>query len=61
MILDEVLSPQNMKMNGQFKRTWKYFLHVLSFLLEFHVVDYLTAKKQSLVSALCITSCPIGV
>jgi len=47
MILHEVLSPQNMKINGQFKHTWKYFLHILSFRVEFHVVNYLTAKSQA--------------
>lgn len=61
MILDEVLPPQNVKMNGQLKHTWKYFVHILNFLTEFHIVDYLTAKKPSLMSALCITDCPIGV
>lgn len=54
-------SYQDMEINGQFKSIWKYFLHILSFLIEFHAVDYLTAQKPSLVSALCISSCPIGV
>lgn len=33
---------------------------MFSFLLETHNVDYLTAKKPRLVSALDITGCPIG-
>lgn len=60
MIMDEVLPPQNLKTSDQFKHTWKLFLHIFSFLIEIHIVYYLTARKPRLVSALYITGCPIG-
>lgn len=47
MILDEVLSPQNLKTSDQFKHIWKHFLHIFSFLIEIHIVGYLTAKNHA--------------
>lgn len=50
-----------MKINSDFKQTWKYFMYSLKFLIDFHTVDYLIGKKASLASGLRITGCTTDV